>query len=63
MENLLYPLLYLSYSQIWKSSVLRATVEGNIHVLAKSLCLGSTKRFKETRYVYSGMNMALYPNK
>lgn len=62
MENFIYTLLSLNYSQIGRYCVLRARVGGNPNVLSQTLCLGSTKKFKETK-VYSRVNMPRYPNK
>lgn len=61
MENFIYTLLSLN-SQIGKYCVLRAKVGGNPNVLSQTLCLGSTKKFKETK-VYSRVNMPRYPSK
>lgn len=58
MGDFIYSLLALKYSQICKCYVLRARVGGNANVLSQILCLGSTKKFKDTG-VHTGVNTSL----
>lgn len=51
MGDFIYTLLALKYSQICKCYVLRARVGGNANVLSQILRLGSTKKFRDTRWI------------